>query len=152
MGVGRAVGQGVADFLCNASAIVDQNYNLISFSEFEALVKTVTWKYIDNYRKNPTNANANKLFSAVDVLYNNYNDGCDAARKLYDLIYKDNKFTYLLEKIKCSVGEEYEKQKILENLKNLNNQSHNDVRENHYYWGLQNDYPEIYQSLVNNGE
>ena len=106
--IGQAVGTGIADFLCNTSEIVSQSYNIIAFSEFEALLKKTTYQYISNYKNNPTRQNAKKLISAVDALYTNFETGCDIAQGLYDVIYRDNRLNNLLAVVDTSISATYE--------------------------------------------
>lgn len=152
LSIGQAVGSGLANFLFNTDAIVEQSYKLIAFSQFEALVSRVAIQNIVNFRYDPINSNAKRLISTIDVLYKNYEDGCDAAKNLFDLIYTDNKYMNLLCVFDPSVGEEYYQAiNSIASLKLSNEESYESLRR-FYYASLSVDYPELYQTAVNSGE
>lgn len=151
--IGQDTGKSLSNFLFNTDDIVEQNYNIIAFVEFETLVKNLTRQYIADYRNNPNQTNAKNLLSVIDVLFSNLDDSCNTAKSLYDKVWRENTYAFLLNCVDSSVGENYEAAvTAINHIKDDYALSYQFIHYNYYYDKLENEHPEIYDEIVWNGD
>ena len=151
--LGQAAGKSIANLLWNTDSIVEQSYNLIAFSEFESLVDSVALDCIESYHQSRSLENAEILLASIDFVYANLDDGCNEARTLYDLLYRDNKFMNLLSILDRSVAENYfSAVASLETTQKRYTLEYQGIRETSLYLSIKEEYPDIYNEGVENGE
>lgn len=146
--IGQAIGKGVANFLFSTDAICEQYYKMCCLYEFEELLGKVTKLEMNSFSNSKTNYNANKIFSAVDFLYKEYDVSCDLAKKYADIIFKEsiagvfvlnsdgyNNYISLVESMRSIAENEYEF-----------------LHGEAWTYFLEEDYPDIYEALIKEDE
>lgn len=147
--IGQAVGQGVSNFFFSTDATIEQYLKISAFNEVETVMKNITNQYIENYRTNPTEENAENLFCAIDVLYTNYGIGCDYAQKMADLVFADNNYKKIVSLVIPQNDEGYnEFTKSIAQLKEMNEQALQYLMVGGFLSRFSDEYPEVYNKFV----
>ena len=147
--IGQAVGQGLSNFFFSTDATIEQYLKISAFNEVETVMKNITAQYIENYRTNPTEENAENLFCSIDVLYTNYGIGCDYAQKMADLVFTDNNYKKIVSLVIPQNDEGYnEFTKSISQLKEMNEQSLHYLMVGGFLSRFSDEYSEIYNEFV----
>ena len=146
--IGQAIGKGVANFLFSTDAICEQYHKMCCLYEFEELLGKVTKLEMDSFTKSKTNYNANKIFSAVDFLYKEYDVSCDLAKKYADIIFKESiAGVFLLN------SDGYNKYiSSVESLRSIAEDNYEFLKGDAWMCFLEEDYPDIYNALIKDDE
>lgn len=143
--IGQAIGQNVSNILFSTDATCEQYYKMRVMYNFEALLRDVTKKEMANFKSNPTKDNANILFSAVDMLYTQYDISCDLAIEYADIVFTKNLASFF-----NSNSDKYNQfVSSVNSMKQINEQNYKVTIKESYIYYLEEDYPDVYESLIN---
>ena len=146
--IGQAIGKGVANFLFSTDAICEQYHKMCCLYEFEELLGKVTKLEMDSFTKSKTNYNANKIFSAVDFLYKEYDVSCDLAKKYADIIFKE-----CIAGVFFLNGDGYNKYiSSVESMRSIAESNYDFLKGDAWMCFLEEDYPDIYNALIKEDE
>lgn len=118
--IGQAIGQNICNILFSTDATCEQYYKMRALCEFEDVLRTVTKIEMKRFKSAPSKDNANILFSAVDMLYTEYDISYDLAIEYSDIVFTKNLASYF-----CNNSEKYNKfVTSVENMRQTNNQNY----------------------------
>ena len=141
--ISRQIGKNLSNILFSTDEICEQYYKLNCLKNYERLVKSVVKDEMNAYKSSRTMANAEKLLAAVDVMFNNYDNGCDMAISYADIVYKKG-----IAGLFPDNGDKYNNfvKSVNGNRENLH-QEHIHAFNNFVFF-LDSDYPELYEELM----
>lgn len=103
---------------------------------------------MDSFTKSKTNYNANKIFSAVDFLYKEYDVSCDLAKKYADIIFKES-----IAGVFFLNSDGYNKYiSSVESLRSIAEDNYEFLKGDAWMCFLEEDYPDIYNALIKDDE
>ena len=142
--IGQAIGKGVANFLFSTDEICEQYHKMCCLYEFEELLGKVTKLEMNSFSGSKTNYNANKIFSAVDFLYKEYEVSCDLAKKYADIIFKES-----IAGIFILNSDGYNNYiSSVEGMSSTAKSNYNFLKGDAWTYFLEEDYPDIYNALI----
>lgn len=142
--IGQAIGKGVANFLFSTDEICEQYHKMCCLYEFEELLGKVTKLEMNSFSGSKTNYNANKIFSAVDFLYKEYEVSCDLAKKYADIIFKES-----IAGIFILNSDGYNNYiSSVEGMSSTAKSNYNFLKGDAWTYFLEEDYPDIYSALI----
>ena len=142
--IGQSIGKGVANFLFSTDEICEQYHKMCCLYEFEELLGKVTKLEMNSFSGSKTNYNANKIFSAVDFLYKEYEVSCDLAKKYADIIFKES-----IAGIFILNSDGYNNYiSSVEGMSSTAKSNYNFLKGDAWTYFLEEDYPDIYNALI----
>ncbi len=146
--IGQAIGKGVANFLFSTDEICEQYHKMCCLYEFEELLGKVTRLEMNSFSNSKTNYNANKIFSAVDFLYKEYEVSCDLAKKYADIIFKES-----IAGIFVLNSDGYNNYiSSVEGMRTTAENNYAFLKGDAWTYFLEEDYPDIYAALMKEEE
>lgn len=146
--IGQAIGKNISNILFSTDATCEQYYKMRALCEFEDVLRTVTRIEMNRFKSVSSKDNANVMFSAVDMLYTEYDISCDLAIEYSDIVFTKNLASYF-----CNNSDKYNKfVASVENMRQMSNQSYEAIIKDGYIYYLEDDYPDIYEALIAQNE
>lgn len=146
--IGQAIGKNISNILFSTDATCEQYYKMKALCEFEDVLRKVTRIEMNKFKSASSKDNANILFSAVDMLYTEYDISCDLAIEYSDIVFTKNLASYF-----CNNSEKYNKfVTSVENMRQTNNQNYEFTIKESYIYYLEGDYPDVYGALIAQNE